>query len=592
MVNQTLTSIAVSPSSASVAANGSMQFSATGFDQFDQLVSQAGFIWSVSSGGGSIDSFGYYTASATPGTYMVTATSGGLPGTASVTVTALSSGSASFLNNDAATQGSWATAYGGDGYDISQGAISLPSYATVNIAGNYNYVWNGSTSDSRALVNPGNSGRLAACWYTPSVSASSSFTIDVSLSDGNSHQVALYALDWDNYGPRSERIDVLDAGTGTVLDSQTVSSFAGGQYLVWNVAGHVQFRITNLVNGSNAVISGLFFGTGSTSSNETVWVEDSVPAGATQASDGGDAWTWVNSGPTPYSGSVASQSNIAAGEHQHYFYNATSTLAVATGDKLFAYVYLDPANSPSEIMLQWHDDVGGWEHRAYWGANNIGWGVDGTVSRHYMGSLPAAGGWVRLEVPASAVGLESATVDGMAFTLYDGRATWDKAGKADSTASAPSIASGSFETPDVGTGSWGAFQYNPSGTPWTFSGGAGVAGNGSGFTSGNPDAPDGTQVAFLQGTGSMSQAVNFAAGSYTLSFYAAQRGNYQASYQSFQVLIDGQPIGNPITPTGTNYNLYMTSSFNVTAGMHTVTFQGLNPNGGDNTAFIDQIHLN
>lgn len=36
---------------------------------------------------------------------------------------------------------------------------------------------------------------------------------------------------------------------------------------------------------------------------------------------------------------------------------------------------------------------------------------------------------MRLEVPASLVGLEGQTVSGMAFTLYNGRATWDRAGK-------------------------------------------------------------------------------------------------------------------------------------------------------------------
>ena len=112
--------------------------------------------------------------------------------------------------------------------------------------------------------------------------------------------------------------------------------------------------------------------------------------------------------------------------HQHYFYNATTTLAVAVGDTLFAYVYLDPANPPSEVMLQWND--GSWEHRAYWGANLIAWGTDGTVSRRYMGPLPAAGQWVRLAVPAAQVGLEGHTLNGMAYTLYDGRATWDYAG--------------------------------------------------------------------------------------------------------------------------------------------------------------------
>jgi hypothetical protein len=49
-----------------------------------------------------------------------------------------------------------------------------------------------------------------------------------------------------------------------------VSSFTGGQYLVWNVSGHVQFRVTNLVGGRNAVIEGLFFGPGSTSSTTPV----------------------------------------------------------------------------------------------------------------------------------------------------------------------------------------------------------------------------------------------------------------------------------------------------------------------------------
>jgi glucose/arabinose dehydrogenase len=36
---------------------------------------------------------------------------------------------------------------------------------------------------------------------------------------------------------------------------------------------------------------------------------------------------------------------------------------------------------------------------------------------------------VRLEVPASLVGLEGQTLNGMAFTLFNGRATWDHAGK-------------------------------------------------------------------------------------------------------------------------------------------------------------------
>src|SRR5262249_8924170 len=101
---------------------------------------------------------------------------------------------------------------------------------------------------------------------------------------------------------------------------------------------------------------------------------------------------------------------------------------------------------------------------------------------------------------------------------------------------------GGFEAPNVGTGP-AAYQYQPSGMAWTFDSGSGVAGNGSAFTSGNPNAPEGTQVAFLQAFGSVRQSVNFAGGVYTLSFQAAQRGAFNASSQFFQVQIDGTVVG-------------------------------------------------
>ena len=98
-----------------------------------------------------------------------------------------------------------------------------------------------------------------------------------------------------------------------------------------------------------------------------------------------------------------------------------------TGDSLYAYVYLDPSNPPSELMLSWNAS-GSWVHNAYWGADLINVGTNGTNSRRYMGALPATGKWVRLEIPASAVGLEGAAITGMAFSLFDGRATWDTTG--------------------------------------------------------------------------------------------------------------------------------------------------------------------
>ena len=114
--------------------------------------------------------------------------------------------------------------------------------------------------------------------------------------------------------------------------------------------------------------------------------------------------------------------------HQHYFVGATAPMVVSYLDTLFAMVFLDPDNPPDEIMLQWHTTD--WLSRAYWGANLINWGTDGSAQRHFMGPLPPTGEWVRLEVLAQAVGINGTAVkvDGMAFTLSGGRAAWDYAG--------------------------------------------------------------------------------------------------------------------------------------------------------------------
>ncbi len=163
---------------------------------------------------------------------------------------------------------------------------------------------------------------------------------------------------------------------------------------------------------------------------ETVWVDSQLPTGATAGSDGtGEGWNWVSQNPAPLRGRLAHQSALAAGMHQHYFSNASATMHVAPGDDLFSFVFLDAANPPREVMLQWRTPDGSFDHRAYWGEDLIAFGAPGTPSRCYMGPLPTLGQWVRLEVPARLVGLENADVNGMAFALYDGRATWDQAGR-------------------------------------------------------------------------------------------------------------------------------------------------------------------
>lgn len=170
-----------------------------------------------------------------------------------------SSAVAAFAGSDTSTQGNWQGKYGADGFAIANGTQNVPSYAALSVLYQMNWTWNNSTSDPRALRTASGPARIASAWYQPFT-----FTMDVNLTDGNSHQVAFYAVDWDG-GQRMETVRVLDATTGALLDTHAISNFTNGIYLVWNISGHVRINVT-CNGGNNGVISGAFFGNGSSAS--------------------------------------------------------------------------------------------------------------------------------------------------------------------------------------------------------------------------------------------------------------------------------------------------------------------------------------
>lgn len=155
-----------------------------------------------------------------------------------------------------------------------------------------------------------------------------------------------------------------------------------------------------------------------------VWIDDALPAGGQSV---GTEWKFVAADQGPvHRGKVSSQLK-ATGLMQLVMQSANPPLKVGAGDKLFAYVYLDPANPPQEIMLQFND--GGWEHRAFWGEDKIAWGAPNSPAHVHAGPLPELGKWVRLEVDAAKVNLPSgANLNGWAFTQFGGTCYWDTAG--------------------------------------------------------------------------------------------------------------------------------------------------------------------
>lgn len=98
-------------------------------------------------------------------------------------------------------------------------------------------------------------------------------------------------------------------------------------------------------------------------------------------------------------------------------------------DSVYAWVYLDPENPPAAVGVEWK--TGDWNHRAWWGSETDILPIEAAEksSRQYLGELPESGEWIRLEVPASKIGInQRMDITGVAFRQLGGRAWWGSAG--------------------------------------------------------------------------------------------------------------------------------------------------------------------
>ena len=164
-------------------------------------------------------------------------------------------------------------------------------------------------------------------------------------------------------------------------------------------------------------------------SNEVVWMEDDYPPGGNVAASPGHPTQFVTAEKEDkvLSGKRALKRSDA-GLSQDVWDQSKIPLSVPVQATLFAHIYIDPANPPKAVMLQYHRN--GWQHRAVWGDYDvIPWGNPNTPERVHMGPLPKTGEWVKLEVTAEKVGLNAGdNLTGFATTQFGGTAYWDKIG--------------------------------------------------------------------------------------------------------------------------------------------------------------------
>jgi hypothetical protein len=184
--------------------------------------------------GATIDEFEVYGTAATPG--------------------------ATFLGTDTTTLGNWKGTYGSLGSvvvgDPSPNGQQYPNYYLQHSTiGTTTQVSSTKSTNPLALLSAasGSTSGIAGYWSTTT-------TMDITLKIfGNPLQVGLYFWDFDTSGQRSEQIQILNSSTGAVLDTETISNFATGEYLLWKLSGYVTIQITNLSGSPSAILNGLFF---------------------------------------------------------------------------------------------------------------------------------------------------------------------------------------------------------------------------------------------------------------------------------------------------------------------------------------------
>ncbi|MGZ5442604.1 MAG: IPT/TIG domain-containing protein [Thermoanaerobaculia bacterium] len=168
--------------------------------------------------------------------------------------------------------------------------------------------------------------------------------------------------------------------------------------------------------------------------DEILWFDDAVPAGATESG----TWNWVSS-PVA-SGTLSHTDGLAFGAHSHSFTGASGGPTFNAGDLFSVWVQYSFCEPPREIV------IGSGSRFAYWGENLSDFGSPGGTFT-YMGPVPAAGGWRRLEVPASVLDVEGTQITNLLFGAYDGQVWFDHASRMPQPAAITSFTADDYINP-------------------------------------------------------------------------------------------------------------------------------------------------
>ncbi len=151
-----------------------------------------------------------------------------------------------------------------------------------------------------------------------------------------------------------------------------------------------------------------------------VLLDDALPEGSTTKG----VWEWDSS--LKYSGERSHTEPAGKGTTEHSFITP-KPIVIPEKSVIEQYVYIDPNNIPKGIMLKFRFELNAkvGEIGIYREGEEEVFVFNNDEPMLYEGTLPYAGKWERLQIPADDLDLVGAKLIGITFVTYGGKANWD-----------------------------------------------------------------------------------------------------------------------------------------------------------------------
>ena len=154
-------------------------------------------------------------------------------------------------------------------------------------------------------------------------------------------------------------------------------------------------------------------------SNHVVWISGNLPKGSTTKGK----WEWDE---TLTHDEAKTHIQSAVDQISRHSFKGNNSIALDKGSSVVQYIYLDPKNTPSGVMLKFFIAPGE-EIIFYWeGYEEVFAELDEYINAWYMGFMPDTGVWVKLIIDFKELDIPKAELLGIEFILSDGRVWWGK----------------------------------------------------------------------------------------------------------------------------------------------------------------------